>query len=100
MLWSGMLSATRWIGSSTARRSARLASTSAEPPVLRALREEKTASQERVKELTGEVTALRATIRQLERVIAVLALENEQFKAEAPHDRMRPPRSSMLRPAR
>jgi hypothetical protein len=62
---------------------ARIASATAEPPVLHALRDEKAAAQQRVKELTADVTALQATIHQLERIIAVLTLENHQFRSDA-----------------
>lgn len=61
---------------------ARLASTNAEPPILRALREEKADALERVKRLTADVTALTATIHQLERIIHVLALENHELRSE------------------
>lgn len=61
---------------------ARIASTNAEPPILEALREEKTDAQKRVKELTADVTALTATVHQLERIIQVLALENQQLRSE------------------
>lgn len=63
---------------------ARIASTNPEPPILQALREEKTDAQKRVKELTAEVSALTATIHQLERIIQVLALENQQFRSSDP----------------
>lgn len=63
---------------------ARIASTHKAPPILLALREERTDAQKRVKELTAEVTALTATIHQLERVIQVLALENQQFRSSDP----------------
>ncbi|OMB86617.1 hypothetical protein A5741_17225 [Mycolicibacterium conceptionense] len=60
---------------------ARIANTNTEPPILQALREEKNDAQKRVKELTADVTALTATIHQLERVIQVLALENQKFRS-------------------
>lgn len=60
---------------------ARIASASTEPPVLLALRQEKVDAQKRVKELTADVTALTATIHQLERIIQVLALENQKFRS-------------------
>ncbi|OLT97535.1 hypothetical protein [Mycobacterium syngnathidarum] len=63
---------------------ARIASTNTEPPILEALREEKTDAQKRVKELTAEVTALTSTIHQLERIIQVLALENQQLRSSDP----------------
>ena len=63
---------------------ARIASTNTELPILQALREEKTDAQKRVKELTADVTALTATIHQLERIIQVLALENQQFRSSDP----------------
>jgi len=46
-----------------------------------ALRQEKADAQGRVKELTADVTALTATIHQLERIIQVLALENQQLRS-------------------
>lgn len=63
---------------------ARIANTTTEPPILLALRQEKIGAQKRVKDLTAEVTALTATIHQLERVVQVLALENEQLRSGAP----------------
>ncbi|BBX54632.1 hypothetical protein GCM10009645_34450 [Mycolicibacterium poriferae] len=60
---------------------ARIASTNAGPPILVALRQEKVDAQGRVKELTADVTALTATIHQLERIIQVLALENQQLRS-------------------
>lgn len=59
---------------------ARINSTNTEPPILLALREEKTDAQKRVKELTADVTALTATIHQLERIIQVFALENQNLR--------------------
>lgn len=59
----------------------RTASTNPEPPILLALRQEKTDAQKRVKELTAEVTALTTTIHRLERIIQVLALENQQLRS-------------------
>lgn len=55
---------------------------SAEPTILRALRDDKADAQKRVKELTADVTALQATIHQLERIIAVLALENHELRSD------------------
>jgi len=63
---------------------ARIDSTDSEPPILMALRDEKADAQKRVKELTADVTALTATIHQLERIIQVLALENQQFRSSDP----------------
>lgn len=63
---------------------ARIAGTNTEPPILQALREDKTDAEKRVKELTADVTALTATIRQLERIIQVLALENQHFRSSDP----------------
>lgn len=59
---------------------ARIANANTDPPVLRVLREEKTDALKRVKELTADVTALTATIHQLERIIHVLALENQELR--------------------
>ena len=61
----------------------RIANTAAEPPAIRALEEEKAKAAKKEKELTADVTALSATIHQLERVIQVLALENQQFRSGA-----------------
>ena len=44
----------------------RIANASTDPPVLLVLREEKSEAQKRVKELTADVTALTATVHQLE----------------------------------
>lgn len=77
---------------------ARIASTNTEPPILQALREEKTDAQKRVKELTAEVTALTVTIHQLERIIQVLALENQQFRSSDPDLRKVVPLRTGARP--
>ena len=60
---------------------ARITNTNTEPPILQSLRAEKAGAQERVKELTVEVTALTTTIHQLERIIQVLALENHDLRS-------------------
>ncbi|RIT62221.1 hypothetical protein D2E95_04575 [Mycobacteroides abscessus] len=60
---------------------ARIASTNAEPPIQVALRQEKADAQDRIKALTADVTALTATVHQLERIIQVLALENRQLRS-------------------
>lgn len=60
---------------------ARIASTDTEPPILIALRDELADDKMRIKKLTAEVTALTATIHQLERIIQVLVLENEQLQS-------------------
>lgn len=62
---------------------ARLANTETAPPVISALQEEKAAAAKKVKALTADVTALTATIHQLERIIQVLALENQKLKSNA-----------------
>ena len=59
---------------------ARIANTSVEPPAIRALEEEKAEAQQKTRQLTADVTALTATIRQLERIIHVLALENHELR--------------------
>lgn len=61
----------------------RIDNTDTEPPILMALRDEKADAKERIKKLTAEVTALTATIHQLERIIQVVALENEQLRSPA-----------------
>jgi hypothetical protein len=45
------------------------------------LQEERAEAAKKVKALTADVTALTATIHQLERVIQVLALENHEFRS-------------------
>lgn len=63
---------------------ARIANTSVEQPAVRALQEENAAAAKKVKALTADVTALTATIHQLERIIQVLALENQQLRSGGP----------------
>lgn len=58
---------------------ARVANTDA-PPALVALRDERDHAQRRNDELTADITALQDTVHQLERIIQVLALENEQLR--------------------
>lgn len=58
---------------------ARIVNTDA-PPALVALRDERDDAQRRIDELTAEVTALQETVHQLERIIQVLALENDQLR--------------------
>ncbi|SQI28570.1 hypothetical protein [Rhodococcus coprophilus] len=58
---------------------ARIANTDA-PPALVALRDERDDAQRRIDELTADVTALQETVHQLERIIQVLALENDQLR--------------------
>lgn len=60
---------------------AQIANTSVEPPAIRALQEEKAEAVKKVKVLTADVTALNATIHQLERIIQVLALENHDLRS-------------------
>lgn len=50
------------------------------PPALVALRDERDDAQRRIEELTADVTALQETVHQLERIIQVLALENDQLR--------------------
>jgi hypothetical protein len=63
---------------------ARIANTSVEPPAVRAMQEEKVEATKKVRALTTDVTALTATIHQLERIIQVLALENQQLRSGGP----------------
>lgn len=58
---------------------ARIANTDA-PPALVALRDERDDAQRRIDELTADVTALQETVHQLERIIQMLALENDQLR--------------------
>lgn len=60
---------------------ARITNANTEPPVVRALQEEKAAAAKKLKALTADVTALTATIHQLERIIQVLALENQNLRS-------------------
>jgi uncharacterized protein YaaN involved in tellurite resistance len=59
----------------------RIADTAEEPPAIRALQEEKAEAAKKIKALTSEVTALTATVHQLERVIQVVALENHELRS-------------------
>ncbi|MCG7598027.1 hypothetical protein [Mycobacterium sp. PSTR-4-N] len=59
---------------------ARIANTSVESPAIKALEEEKAEALQKTRQLTADVTALTATIRQLERIIHVLALENHELR--------------------
>jgi hypothetical protein len=61
---------------------ARIASADSEPPAIRALQAEKIDAEKRVKVLTADVTALTATIHQLERIVHVLALENDELRSD------------------
>lgn len=67
---------------------ARIANTSVEPPAIRALQDEKAEALKKVTALTAEVTALSATVRQLERIINVLALENRQLRGDSERSRV------------
>jgi len=58
---------------------ARVANTDAAPALV-ALRDERDAAKRRIDELTADVTALQETVHQLERIIQVLALENDQLR--------------------
>lgn len=58
----------------------RIANASSQPPVLLELQEAKAEAQQKTRQLTADVTALTATIRQLERIIHVLALENDELR--------------------
>lgn len=58
---------------------ARIANTDA-PAALVALRDERDDAQRRIDELTADVTALQETVHQLERIIQMLALENDQLR--------------------
>jgi hypothetical protein len=62
---------------------ARVAHTDGAPAAIRALQDANEAGKDRIRELTADVTAHKATIRQLERIIQVLALENDQFRARS-----------------
>ncbi len=66
---------------------ARIANTAVESPAIRALQEERAEAVKKVKALTADVTALTATIHQLERIIQVLALESQQLRSGDPHAR-------------
>lgn len=60
---------------------ARIANTEVEPPAIRALQEQKAQVAKKAKALAADVTALTATIHQLERIIQVLALENHELRS-------------------
>lgn len=60
---------------------ARLADTTGnQPPALRKLHDAHAEATEKIQELRAEVAGLKATLRQYERVVQVLALENHQLK--------------------
>ncbi|MFZ2527381.1 MAG: hypothetical protein WAX14_06965 [Rhodococcus sp. (in: high G+C Gram-positive bacteria)] len=50
------------------------------PAALVVLRDERDDAQRRIVELTADVTALQETVHQLERIIQMLALENDQLR--------------------
>lgn len=58
---------------------ARITNTDA-PPALVALRDERDDAVRRVDELTAHITALQETVHQLERIIQMLALENDHLR--------------------
>lgn len=58
---------------------ARIANTDT-PAALVVLRDERDDAQRRIDELTADVTALQETVHQLERIIQMLALENDQLR--------------------
>lgn len=60
---------------------ARIANTTDAPPAIVALQEQKAEVAKKVKALTADVTALTATIHQLERIIQVLAFENHELRS-------------------
>lgn len=51
-----------------------------QPPALRKLHDAHAEAAEKIQELRAEVAGLKATLRQFERVVQVLALENHQLK--------------------
>lgn len=60
---------------------ARIADTTGnQPPALRKLQDAHADATEKIQELRAEVAELKATLRQFERVVQVLALENHQLK--------------------
>jgi len=60
---------------------ARIADTTGnQPPALRKLHDAHAEATEKIQELRAEVAELRATLRQFERVVQVLALENHELK--------------------
>ncbi|MFV1361759.1 hypothetical protein ABFV47_32705 [Mycolicibacterium fortuitum] len=68
---------------------ARIADTTGEqPPALRKLHDAHAEATEKIKELRAEVAGLKATVRQFERVVQVLALENHQLRSESGTDRV------------
>lgn len=61
---------------------ARIADTAGnQPPALRKLHDAHTEATEKIQELRAEVAELKATLRQYERVVQVLALENHELKS-------------------
>lgn len=60
---------------------ARIADTTGDhPPALRKLHDAHAEATEKIQELRAELAGLKATLRQYERVVQVLALENHQLK--------------------
>jgi hypothetical protein len=60
---------------------ARIADTTGnQPPALRKLQDAHTEATEKIHDLRAEVAELKATLRQFERVVQVLALENHELK--------------------
>ena len=60
---------------------ARIADTTGDqPPALRKLHDAHAEATEKIQELRAELAGLKATLRQFERVVQVLALENHQLK--------------------
>lgn len=61
---------------------ARITNDESPPPVAQLLQAKHLEAEKKIKALTAEATALKTTIRQLERIINVLALENRQLRAD------------------
>ena len=77
-----------------------------QPPALRKLHEANAEATEKIQELRAELAGLKAILRQYERVVQVLALENHQLKTrkcvddQPPCLRYRPPQPRPAVPLR
>jgi hypothetical protein len=66
---------------------ARITDRESPPPATELLQSKHIEAEKKIKDLTAKASALKATIRQLERIINVLALENRQLKGDGERPR-------------
>jgi hypothetical protein len=67
---------------------ARIANGDSQPPATQLLQAKPLEAEKKIKALTAEASALKATIHQLERIINVLALENRQLRGDRERSRV------------